>query len=367
MRLGLDLRLPYYTGGGIARYLQHLARWLPALAPQHTHLHVYRRGHRDNYSAQARRLACWTPPHHRFERYALSAELLPHRLDLWHAPDFIPPAFGYRRVVSTIHDLTFVRYPQFLTPDSRRYYNDQIRWAVAHAHALAADSFATRDDLVNLLDVPPDRISVIHLGLDTETFGVLPDHVVNSTLGRLGLSRGYVLFVGTFEPRKNVPGLLQAYARLRAHAPDAPPLVLVGRPGWLFDEAMQTLRDLRLEAHVRQLPDLPAADLPAVYNGAGVFVLPSHYEGFGFPVLEAFACGVPTVIADRASLPELAGDAALRVTPDDAEAIASALARALSDTTLRADLRAKGFARLPHFRWENTAKATLALYEKVLS
>ncbi|HLE29027.1 MAG TPA: glycosyltransferase family 1 protein [Anaerolineales bacterium] len=364
MRLGLDVRLTYYTSGGISKYIRHLAADLPALSPQHEHIHLYRRGHAETFSPRARRVDCWTPAHHRLEAFALAVEAAPHRLDLLHSPDFIPPLGGCRRSIITVHDLTFLLHPEFLTAESRRYYNGQIRRAVRQANAISADSQATKDDLVNLLSVPPEKITVIHLGHDPE-FHPLAAEAVSSVLARLDLSPGYILFVGTFEPRKNVPGLLHAYAQLLRLLPDAPPLVPVGHRGWLFDEAASLVRDLGLEAHVRRLESLPAADLPAVYNGASVFVLPSHYEGFGFPVLEAMGCGVPCVIADRASLPEIAGEAALKVDPASPDDIAEALRRALTDSALREAMRQKGFDQVKKFTWEKTARATLALYERV--
>lgn len=362
MRLGLDVRLTYSTQGGIARYIRALATHLPPLAREHEHFQLYRRGQTETFSAQARRVTCWTPAHHWLEGLALGGEIARLDLDLLHSPDFIPPRWGYRRSIITVHDLAFWRYPQFLTRESRRYYNGQIEWAVRRAQAISADSQATQDDLVNLLHVPVEKVTVIHLGHDAR-FSVLPDESVRPVLARLGLAPGYVLCVGTFEPRKNIPGLVRAYAQMR----DAPPLILVGNKGWLFSDTLKLVRELNLETQVLFFENLPAADMPAIYNGAGVFALPSHYEGFGFPVLEALGCGVPCVIANRASLPEIAGEAALAVDPDDAEELAHALTRALTDSSLRATLRQKGLERVGHFSWEQTARATLALYNRILT
>ena len=360
MRLGLDVRLTYYQRGGISKYIRRLAEWLPRLAPGHEHFHFHRRGHSETLNRAARRVDCWTPSHHRFETLALGVELLPHRLDVFHSPDFIPPRCGARRSVITVHDLAFLHYPQFLTEESRRYYNNQIEYAVRRAHAIAADSHATKRDLVERLNVAPEKITVIHLGLDPE-FQPRPADEVERVLVQHSLARGYVLFVGAFEPRKNVPGLLRAYAQVR----DVPPLVLAGNTGWLFEQTARTIAELKLDSRVRVLENFPAADLPALYTGASLLALPSHYEGFGFPVLEAMGCGTPVIVADRASLPEVAGDAALRIDPDDDASLAEALTRVLSDSTLRAELRARGLENVKRFQWETTARETLALYESI--
>jgi glycosyltransferase involved in cell wall biosynthesis len=267
--------------------------------------------------------------------------------------------------VITVHDLTFLLYHEFLTPDSRRYYNGQITWAVRRADAISADSHATKTDLIERLGVSPEKINVIHLGLDE---GFQPNGASSApTLAAMGLARGYVLFVGTFEPRKNVSGLLKAYGRLRNALPDAPPLVLAGRRGWLFEQVQSQLRELRLDTHVRFFEEVSEAQLRALYHGAGVFVLPSHYEGFGFTVLEAMASGTPAVIANRASLPEIAGDAALRVEPSDPDAIAASLQRVLTDSALRAEMVRLGHAQARRFTWAQTARATLDLYRRVLA
>jgi glycosyltransferase involved in cell wall biosynthesis len=365
MRLGLDVRLTYYTGGGIAKYIRRLAEFLPPLAPSHTHFHFYRRGHTEVFARPARRVACFTPAHHQLETWALGTELLPHQLHLLHSPDFIPPRWGAKKFVITVHDLAFLRYPQFLTPESRHYYNEQIQYAVQHAHAISADSYATQADLINLLNVPEEKITPIHLGLDPQ-FHPRPPEEVATVLARHRLPRGFILFVGTFEPRKNVPTLLKAYAALRAHWPSAPPLALAGNRGWLFDEAQTLARELNLQAHTCFMENFPSADLPATYCGAGVVALPSHYEGFGFPVLEAMGSGTPVVMSNVSSLPEVGGEAVLSCDPTDVEALANALYRALTDSTLRAQLIESGLARAQTFTWEKTAQETMRLYERVL-
>jgi glycosyltransferase involved in cell wall biosynthesis len=366
VRLGLDVRLTSYRGGGIPVYIRQLARALPALGRDHEHVHFYRRGHAETFSSGARRADCWTPAHHRFERLALSVEIAPWRLDLFHAPDSIPPRAGYRRLVVTVHDLGFLRYPDTLTADSRRHYASHIAAAVGAADAVIADSEATRRDLVERLAVPSGAIAVVPLGVD-EVYRPLPAAETAAALARFGLDPGYVLFVGTFEPRKNVAGLCEAYARVRQLVPGAPPLLLVGHRGWLFEGTLARVERLGLGPHVRFLHDVADGDLPALYGGAAVFALASHHEGFGLPVLEAMACGVPCVVSDRGSLPEVGGDVAVQVDPDDPEAMAAAIARVLTDGTLRADLGRRGRERAAAFSWARTARATLDVYDRVLA
>ena len=160
MRFGLDVRLTYYTTGGIARYMRHLAQLIPTMSPDAEHVHIFRRGHRMTYADGVQRVDSWIPAHHRFETSLLGFELAPHGLDVLHSPDFITPKFGAKHRVSTVHDLTFLLHPEFLTEDSRRYYGGNIGPSVARADAVIAVSNATKADLVNLLDVPAEKVHV---------------------------------------------------------------------------------------------------------------------------------------------------------------------------------------------------------------
>jgi glycosyltransferase involved in cell wall biosynthesis len=266
--------------------------------------------------------------------------------------------------VITVHDLSFLYYPQCLTDESRRYYNRQIRWAVRRADHILADSHATKSDLISLLDVPPEKVTVVHLAADG-AFHPVTDAEAGRIAGKYGLELGYLLCVGTLEPRKNLPGLLQAYRLLLDRGTTTAPLVLVGGKGWLYDEVFERIEALRLEGYVRFLHDVPDTDLPGMYNAASVLTTPSFYEGFGLPALEAMACGTPVVVADRASLPEVVGDAGLLVDPDDTDSIAKALRRVLTDDPLRARMRELGLAQAASFTWERAAQATLAVYREV--
>ena len=366
-RIGIDARLTYYTQGGISQYTQHLLRELPELAEDHSIAVLHsRKDERDLAGAPMHRVSCWTPSHHRLERLALGLEIAPRRLDLLHSPDFIPPLFGAGKFVITVHDLAFLHYPQFLTPESRHYYNGQIAAAAQRADRIIAVSEATCRDLTDLLEVPPDKIDVILEGV-TPNFRPLPPADLVPALEKYRLTAGYILFVSTLEPRKNVSGLIRAYAALRAALPDAPPLVLVGDQGWLSEPVLGLIEKLRLGAHVRWLGRVSYDMLPALYAAAGVFCLPSFYEGFGLPPLEAMACGTPVVVSQRASLPEVVGEAGLLVNPDDDEEITDTLRRVLTDPELAAEMRQKGLTQAGKFSWRRAAEETLAVYERTLA
>jgi glycosyltransferase involved in cell wall biosynthesis len=367
-RIGIDARLTYYRQGGISQMIYHLIEEMPHVDPHNRYVLLQSRKDERNLAvgANQRRARCWTPAHHRFERLALAVETLPQRLDLLHSTDFIPPLalgpFSPRSVI-TIHDLTFLHYPQFLTEESRRYYNAQIEAAVRRADHIITDSEATRQDVITMLNVPPQTITTVWLGLDSH---FQPVEDPTPVLADYHLTEGYILFVGTFEPRKNLEGLLRAYRLLRAADPHSPALVIVGRRGWLADDIHQLSEDLELAAYIRWVEDAPYAHLPALYSGARLLCLPSFYEGFGFTPLEAMACGTPVVIADRASLPEVVGEAGLQVDPNSPEAIAEALHRLSTDDRLAAELRQAGLKRVKRFNWRETARRVFDIYQTVL-
>lgn len=367
MRIGIDARIVHYARGGIGNYVVHLLKALAKLDVETDYHILHSRKDRNpplpgpNFHPRT----CWTPSHHRLERWTLGIEAARMGLDLLHSPDFIPPAFGYGRSVITVHDLNFLHYPQFLTPESRRYYARGIEWAVQRADHILVDSHATRSDLTSMLDVAPAKITVTHLAADT-AFQPLPEVKAQQVAARYDLELGFLLFVGTIEPRKNVPGLLQAYRLLLDSDVTSEPLVLIGGKGWLYDEIFERVEALGLTERVRFLHGVPDADLPGLYNAASLSAIPSFYEGFGLPALEAMSCGTPVVVADRASLPEVVGEAGLLVDPEDPDDIALALKRALTQESLRVRMRELGLAQAARFTWEETARDTLAVYHRVL-
>jgi len=365
MKIGIDCRLPTYRMGGISQYTIYLIEALGRLSAADRYVIYHSRKEARSFVPLDDRFSrsdLWTPPHHPLERYALSIELARHRLDVLHSPDFIPPKGGASRRVITVHDLTFRHYPEFLTDESRRYYAEQIAWAVDAADAISADSEATRRDLIDLVGASPAKVTTIHLAANPLFAEERRPAEVEAALATLGLEHGFLLAVGTLEPRKNLPTLLRAYDRLRREAGLRAPLVLAGGKGWLYDDVFRTIDALGLAEHVRHLESVSDAQLACLYRAAGALAFPSHYEGFGLPALEALHGSCPVVASNRGSLPEVVGAAGLLLEPDDVDAWAEALWRVLTDAALADRLRRAGPEQASQFTWERTAVATLGLY-----
>ena len=365
MRIGMDARLLHYQPAGIGLYTQRLLEALETVDQTNDYFVLQSRKDVATLARgpRFRRQSLWTPPHHRLEQWTLPLELAPLGLDLLHSPDFIPPLRWRGRSVITVMDLAFLRYPYLLTEESRRYYG-QVGRAVARADAILAISQATRSDLVELLGAPEDKITVTYLAADARFRRVDDPAALAAVRRKHGLDGDYLLFVGTLEPRKDLPTLLRAFGRIRPGFPGLT-LAMAGRPGWLCDEVYATARELGLEQAARFLGGVAPDDLAALYSGATAFVLPSLYEGFGMPVLESMACGTAVVCSNTSSLPEVAGDAALLFPPGDVDALAEALQRVITDETLRGELSRRGLARVARFSWADTARRTLAVYESL--
>jgi glycosyltransferase involved in cell wall biosynthesis len=367
MRIGVDARLTYHQPAGISRYTRHLLQAMAKLDIEDTFYIFQHRKHAVPVVEQSnfRRATIFAPVHTRLEQYMLPVELLRLRLDLLHCTDFIPPLHSNVPVIITVHDLAFLHWPHFLTRKSAAYYG-QIDRAVKHAQHIIVPSEHTKQDLTARLGTPPQKITVIYEAAD-HIFVPLPVESARAELAKkYNLPERFVLFVSTIEPRKNVNGLLHAFRHLLdKYGTQDVGLVLAGGHGWLFEETVELLKSLKLEPHVQFLGRVSDQDLHRLYVAARCHVHPAHYEGFGLPPLEAMACGTPTIVSNVSSLPEVVGDAALLIDPQNWEEIAVALHRLLTDDTLHAELREKGFKRAGCFNWELAARKTLEVYHHV--
>lgn len=371
MRIAIDARIVHYTKAGIGQYTIHLADALAALAPDDEF--VLLQSHKDHKPLSARpnvrRIGLWTPSHHRLEQLLLAVELPLHRfkVDLLHSTDFIPPLrlTSFRSVI-TVHDLAFLNWPHFLTEEAARYYA-QVDQAVRRADQIIAVSESTKNDLIERLGAPQEKITVVYEAADPLFRPVERRDALAALRGKFPLPDEFILFVSTIEPRKNIGLLLRAYSRLRRDYKVTAGLVLAGAIGWLSEQVFEEVERLELRPHVTFLGRVESEDLVYLYNAARCLAHPALYEGFGLTPLEAMACGTPVVVSKVSSLPEVVGDAGLLIDPQNEDELAVALHRLLRDDALHAELRAKGLARAKTFSWQRAAEQTLAVYHKALA
>ncbi|MFN0072821.1 MAG: glycosyltransferase family 4 protein [Chloroflexota bacterium] len=287
-------------------------------------------------------------------------------VDLIHSPDFVLPPLRHTPSILTVHDLAFLLFPECAHESLREYLLRVVPRSARRASFIVADSENTANDVICLLGIPPDRVAVVPGGVDPRFRPVEEPARLAAMRQQLGVGTSpYVLFVGVIEPRKNLQGLIQAFELVKQRQKLPHKLVVVGRRGWLADGIFETFEQSPVRDEIIFPGFIADADLPTLYSAAATLVMPSFYEGFGLPLLEAMACGTPVVSSNAASLPEVVGNAAPQVDPNDIEALAEALTRVLMDEELRALNRVRGLERAARFTWEAAAVKLLNVYERV--
>ena len=280
------------------------------------------------------------------------------RLDLLHSMAFVTPLWQPCPAVVTVYDLSFLHYPDSFPRLQRLYLSSQTRRSCRQARRVVAISASGRADVHRFFGVPLDQIDVVRPAVDGQ-YRPLPAGAVAEFRRRQGLPEQFVLHVGTLQPRKNIPVLLEAMAKLSR---PGLPLVLVGGKGWLYDQIFARVAALGLQDQVHFAGYVPDESLPYWYNAATMLVFPSLYEGFGLPVVEAMACGTPVITANVSAMPEAAGDAALLFDPHDAAALAERMASVLGNSDLAATMRHRGLAQARQFDWSHSGRALAATY-----
>ena len=298
-----------------------------------------------------------------WEQARLPSRLAALGIDVLHSTHHTLPLRPVRpRRVVTIHDVTFLRIPERYPPIRRMYFGAITRLSAKVADAVIVPSESVRADVVRTLGVTPKRVHVVYEAagqqyrpIDTESASVISKKYL--------LEPGYVLSVGSLEPGKNRPRLFRALKALRDAGVHAH-LAIVGQPAWKYEEEAALVDELGMGDRIHYLGYVAPGDLPALYNGAAVFAFPSLYEGFGLPVIEAMACGVPVLTSEISATAEVAGDAGILVDPHDVEAIRDGLASLLGDPVLRDHYGRLGLARAAQFSWKRAADETHAVYER---
>ncbi len=372
MTIYVDVSSAVHAKAGLKRYAQNLVRALEPLLAERLHLFQNNLGRRGPLPGWEGHPTAGVPHGYRVWRALVLLrqalrwpmdDLLPEA-SLFHATEHLLPPLGRIPTVLTVHDLIFERYPKYHKIKNYLYLRAAMPLYCRRATAIIAVSESTRGDIVDLYDVAPKKITVIPEAADPN-FRPQPGQRIEAVRNRYGLPTRYLLAVGTIEPRKNLSRLADACGPLFAQdLVDA--LVLVGSKGWLYEDFLRHLDTLPWRDRILRTGFVREADLPAVYAGALLTVQPSLYEGFGLPVLEAMACGCPVCASNASSLPEVGGEAARYFGPQDTDEMTHCISHVLRDSHLRQEMTEKGLAHAQSFSWENTARQTLALYERVM-
>ncbi len=300
-----------------------------------------------------------------WEQFAQPAAIRKAHLDLVHAPVYAAPLGSRCPFVVTLHDMVPFVYPEMLRPAKRAYLRRIVALSARRSAAVICISESTRRDVLRILGISPDKVHVVPVGVEP-AMKPLPRAEVDAFRVKRGLPEEYLLYVGTLEPRKNIPLLLRAYYVLLQAGRALPPLLVGGGKGWYYSAIEELISDLALGDHVRLVGYIPQEELALWYNGAKVFIFPSLYEGFGIPPLEAMACGVPVITSNTSALPEVVEDAGMMVDAHSPDELAVALDHVLRDPQLHRSMAQRGLERAAHFSWEQSARQTAAVYRAAL-
>ena len=370
LRVVLDAGPAVHQRAGLARYAERLASALWQNFRDALDLTLVYNSHSGRrLPASLGSIPALTLPlgQHRWRLGALTCQLLRASLvegrlpagDVYHATEHLLPWMA-RPSVMTVHDLIFERYPQHHTRANRAFLRVAMPLFVRRADAIIAVSQHTRRDLLEVYATPPQKVYVVEEGID-ERFRPAGEADIRRVKERYSIRRPYLLMVGTLEPRKNHALAFRALAQLKAEGwPHC--LVAVGGGGWLFDAVQRQVESLQLSDDVIFAGHVADADLPALYSGADCFLMPSLYEGFGIPVLEAMACGAPVVCSKVSSLPEVAGEAARFIEPLTAEGLADAVRQVLSHPKMADKMLSDGMRQAGRYRWQRAADETVQVY-----
>ena len=377
MRIGIDAT-PMTNRSGTGYYTQKLIEFLGRsdsenryviFCPSRYAAHLEHPGMFDYPNFRLIELRAGTPASIALWRqFALPRHIKKLGIELFHFPSFIASLRIDIPSVVTVHDLCFKLFPEAFSALRRPYYKFIIPQSVKRCDSIIADSESTRNDILKHFGMGNGSVSAIHLGVDPVRFYHVADKDERASLReQYNLPEHFILYVGTLEPRKNIPRLIRAFAYGVTSKGLPHHLVIAGRKGWMYGEIFREVRSLNLEKKVHFPGFVQPSQLGVLYSMARSLAYPSLYEGFGLPCLEAMSCGTPVVTSDRSSLPELIQDCGLIVDPDSVDSIAGALNKICSDDECYGDLSVRGIQRARHFSWLTTAKKTVEVYIRTVA
>jgi len=301
----------------------------------------------------------------RIKKGIINREFSVHKTQLFHATNYAIESFDIP-LIATVHDLSCFRFPETHPANLVKWLSENLSPTLEHARHIIAVSYFTKTELISLLGVPEKKITVIPLGISPR-FRPQEKSVVFAKVNDYNLEPGgYLLSVGTLEPRKNLLSLIRAYELLPTQLQERFPLVVVGMPGWKDQKIAKGLKTLARKGRLRALGYIPDDSLPDIYAGAALFIYPSIYEGFGFPPLEAMACGVPTVVSNCSSLPEVVGNSGSLIDPHDTDALAKTIKSLLEDSQKLKEMSMAGLRRAKQFTWKACAEKTFKVYQDAI-
>ncbi len=373
MKIAIDFTAALKQSGGIGRYTRGLVTTLAELDTT-THYTLMATPdaplddladfkHRSNFQHKLYPLSeRWmTIGWHRFY-LPIPVEWFTAEIDLFHSPNFILPPTKKTKTLLTVHDLSFIRHPAGAVEGLRNWLMKVVPRSLAQADHILADSESTKKDLIELYQVEANNITVVGAGVEDRFQPITNEQKQSAVRKSYNLPDSkFVLGLGTLEPRKNFTGLIKAFSQ--SPIQETHHLIIAGGKGWLYEEIFAAAEDSEVADRIHLIGFVADEDLPALYSLADIFAYPSHYEGFGIPVIEAMACGTPVVCADNSSLPEVAGNAALQTKATDIDSLAGILHQLSTDDLLRNQCIERGFYQAKQFSWEKAAQRLLDVYK----
>ncbi len=366
MKIGIEAEranLPNPTG--VERYAAEMIRQFARLDHDNQYVLYFRTQPQQWFRELPENFSYKVMPFPKFwTQLRISWEMIWHPVDVLFIPASALPLIHPRKSVVTVHDIAFEIFEGIYTGYMNYYQKFVARFAVRFAKKVVTVSENSKQDLIKIYLTDPQKITVTHLGIDTK-FKPMSYEEVQPVLDKYNLVyQKYILFVGTLQPRKNIVRLVDAYQKIRKENHAEEKLVIAGQRGWLWEPILKKIKMAAMDG-AQYLDYVKSEDLPYLYAGAKVFTLPSTYEGFGFPPLEAIASGVPVVVSNVSSLPEVVGEAGVLVDPNSVDSIAEGLLKVLQDPNLRQQMIARGLEQVKKFTWENTAKKTLEVFKNL--
>jgi len=367
----IDVSSAFRSKAGVGCYTRNLLNELSKLSGQSSFL-IFKMSEKQNpakktkkRTSRARFLGALK--HIFWEQVYLPFLLFARKANAFHSPAFVCPLIKTCPTIVTIHDMAYFLYPDKFVGTYRLYLKFWVPLSIRIADKIITDSICSKKDIVRLLKIPESKVEVVYLGKDSSFRPIKDTGLLEKYKKNNNLPDNFMLYVGTLEPRKNITGLLKAYRIFKNNHPVLEyDLIIAGEKGWMYSEIFSLVEELDLKDNIKFLGYIYDDDLPLLYNSSRLFVYPSLYEGFGLPPLEAMACGIPVITSNTSSLPEIVSGAGIMVNPQDANALAEAMCRVLTDKKQYQTMVENGLKRAEEFSWKNTADKTIDIYQKVL-